>query len=314
MSGPVSAVDAGTDAEREAEPSHDAVEITPSREAQVGAMRVRRALPRRARRTVGAWCFLDHMGPVTVTEERGIDIGPHPHTGLQTVTWLVAGEVLHRDSLGSEQVIRPGQCNLMTAGHGVAHSEERTGRYRGELHGVQLWIAQPDATRGGPAAFEHHAAPPRVDLDGAAATILVGRFAGAESPARRDTDHAGAEIALHPGVRRAVVPLEPSYEHALVVLDGAVALGGRRVEPGALAYLGDARDELVVDADGPARVLIVGGVPFDEPVLMWWNFVARTHDEVSVAYDDWQSRGGRFGEVASPLARISTDAPPWHPH
>ncbi|HSO56188.1 MAG TPA: pirin family protein, partial [Actinomycetes bacterium] len=157
MSGPVGTVDAPPTEARASAVKPACVEITPSREAVVGAMRVRRALPRIGRRTVGAWCCADHLGPELVTETQGLDIGPHPHTGLHTVTGLVAGEVLHRDSLGSEQVIRAGQLNLMTAGQGVTHSEEATGRYRGQLHGVQLWVAQPEPTRNGPAAFEHHA-------------------------------------------------------------------------------------------------------------------------------------------------------------
>src|SRR3954453_3606619 len=176
MSGPVSTTDAPPEATQASRPKPACIEVLPSREAMVGAMRVRRALPRRERRTVGAWCFADHMGPVQVTETRGVDIGPHPHIGLQTVTWLVAGEVLHRDSLGSEQLIRAGQLNLMSAGHGVAHSEEATGSYRGELHGIQLWVAQPEATRNGPAAFEHHANLPTVELSGGTAAVIVGDF------------------------------------------------------------------------------------------------------------------------------------------
>jgi redox-sensitive bicupin YhaK (pirin superfamily) len=194
MSGPVSTVDAPPSEAQASAVRPACVEITPSRESVVGSMRVRRALPRIGRRTVGAWCFADHMGPELVTETRGLDIGPHPHTGLQTVTWLVAGEVLHRDSLGSEQVIRAGQLNLMSAGEGVTHSEEATGRYRGQLHGVQLWMAQPEATRHGVAAFEHHAELPRVELDNAIATILVGSFAGAASPARRDAELVGVDL------------------------------------------------------------------------------------------------------------------------
>src|SRR3954453_1720353 len=163
MSGPVTAEDAAAVTAAD-HPSGTTLEISESREAQVGALPVRRALPRRARRTVGAWCFVDHMGPISVTDERGVDLGPPPHTGLQTVTWLLDGEILHRDSLGSEQIIRPGQLNLMTAGHGVAHAEAATGRYEGALHGVQLWVAQPSSTRDGEPAFEHHAELPRVEL------------------------------------------------------------------------------------------------------------------------------------------------------
>ena len=152
-----------------------------SRSVDVAGFPVRRALPQRGRRTVGAWCFADHLGPMESSERRGLDVGPHPHMGLQTVTWLVEGEVLHRDSLGSEQLIRPGQLNLMTAGNGIAHAEESTGHYRGWLHGIQLWIAQPEATRHTTPAFEHFDEPPSFDLDGATATVLVGSIGSAQS-------------------------------------------------------------------------------------------------------------------------------------
>ena len=285
------------------------IEITPSREAEVGGHRVRRALPRRARRTVGAWCFVDHMGPASVSGPTGAGIGPHPHTGLQTVTWLLSGELRHRDSLGSDQVIKPGQLNLMTAGHGVAHAEEGT-VYRGELHGVQLWVAQPDETRDGPPAFEHHAELPRVEFaGGAVATVLVGELDGDGSPARRDTDHAGFDLSLQPG--RSVIPLRADYEHAVVVLDGAILVDGSVVEPGSLGYLSRGRDELAVEARGPTRALVVGGVPFPSPIFMWWNFVARTREEAGAAGAAWNGRDQRFGEVDSTLDRIAAPAPPW---
>src|SRR3954447_21444182 len=219
MSGPVTTTDAPPVADNgHVEPS--CVEVTESHNAVVGRFNVRRALPRRGRRTVGAWCFADHMGPADVTENAGIDVGPHPHMGLQTVTWLLAGEALHHDSLGSEQVIAPGQLNLMTAGGGAAHAEEATGSYSGLLHGIQLWVAQPESTRHGDAAFEHHAELPRATFGGAEVSVLVGTVGGVTSPARGDTDHVGAELALRAG--RAVVPVDRAHEHALVVLDGAV--------------------------------------------------------------------------------------------
>lgn len=285
------------------------VELLEGRRAQVGSLEVRRVLPRRARRTVGAWCFADHMGPVPVTEHEGVEIGPHPHMGLQTVTWLVAGEVLHRDSLGSEQVVRAGQLNLMTAGRGVAHSEENTGGYRGDLHGIQLWVAQPESTRNGPAAFEHHPELPRVELDGAVVTVVVGELAGGASSARRDTDHLGADLALRaPGV---TLPLRSDYEHALVVLEGAVTLEGSVVVPGVLGFLGRGRDEGRLEVDAPARAMLLGGVPFPEPLLMWWNFVARDEQEVSVARREWSDRSNRFGTVRSSLDRIEAPVPVW---
>lgn len=308
MSGPVTAADTATEAEAQAAAEPAVLEVTESRASQVGAFRVRRALPRRTRRTVGAWCFVDHMGPVTV-DERGLGVAPHPHIGLQTVTWLLAGEALHRDSLGTEQAIVPGQLNLMTAGHGVSHSEEGTGRYRGELHGVQLWVAQPSHTREDAPGFEHHAGPPQVEFAGAVATVLVGEVAGVASPARRDTDHAGIDLDIRPG--RATLPLRPHYEHALVVFTGASMVDGAVVEPGHLAYLGVGRDEITLTTGVPTRALLVGGVPFDEQVLMWWNFVARTRDEIIDAHRDWTARADRFGHVDSELARLDVDPPPW---
>lgn len=277
-------------------------EIIPSREEQVGLIPVRRALPTRGRRTVGAWCFADHMGPASVTEDHSVDVGPHPHCGLQTVTWLVAGEILHRDSVGSEQPIRPGQLNLMTAGNGVSHSEEATGRYAGELHGIQLWVAQPEATRHGDADFEHHAELPRTEVGGAVATVLVGDFAGTRSPARADTDHLGVELRLPVGVTE--VPVVATHEHALVVLDGAVAVDGSPVGPGALGLLAPGDDRIVLDASVPTIAMLLGGTPFPERVAMRWNWVARTAEELDAAEAAWRADDGRFGTVASPLARI----------
>lgn len=308
MSGPVTPDDAPAVPDSAA-PTAPRLEITESREATVGATTVRRALPRRGRRTVGAWCFADHMGPADVEPGRGIDIGPHPHASLQTVTWLLDGEILHRDSLGSEQVIRPGQLNLMTAGHGVAHAEEATGHYRGVLEGVQLWVAQPDATRAGEAAFEHHGSLPRLDLGRAVATVLVGEVGDAVSPARHDTPLAGVDLDLHGGV--AVVPLRPEWEYALVVLRGAAGVDGTAVPPGRLAYLGLGRDELAVDAPEPSRALLLGGEPFAEPIVMWWNFVGRTRDDLDAAYRSWRAGDDRFGRVASSLARIPAPPPYW---
>jgi quercetin 2,3-dioxygenase len=309
MSGPVTTDDVPAAPEVTPGVVEPEVVLEPGRVTTVGALPVRRVLPRRPRRTVGSWCFADHLGPVPVSDELAVDIGPHPHMGLQTVTWLVRGEVLHRDSLGSEQPIRPGQLNLMTAGAGVAHSEENPGPFRGEFHAVQLWVAQPESTRHGAPAFEHHAELPRLELPGARATVLVGDFGGLASPARRDTEHVGVELGFDaPG---ALLPLRPDYEYALVVLDGAVSVGARVAEPGLLAYMGEGRDEVRVRTEAPARGLLLGGIPFPEPVLMWWNFVARTREEVSEARRQWMADDGRFGTVRSPLARMEVGPPPW---
>lgn len=308
MSGPVTTDDAP------AEPVHDEphpceVEVIEGRAAEVGGFAVRRVLPRRPRRTVGAWCFVDHMGPGGVTRDRGLDVGPHPHIGLQTVTWLLEGEILHRDSLGSEQLIRPGQLNLMTAGRGVSHSEETGGIHIGPLHGVQLWVAQPEATRHGPPAFEHHAELPVVDLGSGLATVLVGSVGGTTSPARHDTDLLGVDLDLRAGT--AALPLDPAHEHALVVFSGRLRVRSADLVPGRLAYLGTGLDELQLDVDEPVRALLLGGEPFAEELLMWWNYVARTRDEVVEAHRAWSSGDERFGTVASPLPRIDVAGPPW---
>lgn len=286
------------------------LEVTDSRPATVGAIHVRRALPRKGRRTVGAWCFADHMGPAQVTKEHGLDIGPHPHMGLQTVTYLVSGEALHHDSLGTEQLITPGQLNLMTAGQGVSHSEEATGQYEGSLQGIQLWIAQPDATRHLAPAFEHHGELPRIELSDTKATVLVGEFCGVSSPARHDTALMGVELQIN---NRVSLPLRSDFEYAFIVLEGVIALDGTSLEPGHLGYLAPASDEIELDAFEPARVMLLGGIPFESEILMWWNFVARSRTEVDQAFDSWCDDDGRFGEVVSHLERINTPAPFWHP-
>jgi redox-sensitive bicupin YhaK (pirin superfamily) len=307
MSGPVDAAD--PTAVAPADPEQPVVEVIEPREATVGTMTVQRALPRRQRRTVGAWCFVDLFGPASVTEEGGVDIGPHPHIGLHTVTYLLDGQVLHRDSLGSEQVIRPGQVNLMTAGRGVVHAEEPTGHYRGTMQGVQLWVAQPDETRDGDADFAHLAELPQTEVDGVEATVLVGSFGDATSPARQDTPLVGAELRIPAG--EAELPLDPAYEHALVVLRGSLQVEGRPVERTRTAYLGRGRTTVGVASPEGARVLLLGGEPFGAELIMWWNFVGRSRQEVAAAGREWAEGADRFGRVASNLPRVPAPPAPW---
>jgi redox-sensitive bicupin YhaK (pirin superfamily) len=238
-----------------------------------------------------------------------MSVPPHPHLGLQTVTWLFEGAALHLDSIGSEQLVRPGQLNLMTAGAGIAHSEEDPGGGTDRIHGVQLWVAQPEATRWGPPAFEHHADLPCAELPGGRATVLVGAFAGTASPARRDTNHVGVELDLPAGA--SVLPLDPAYEYALVVAVGSPAVRGVPVAPGSLAHLAPGHDELVLTSATRTLALLVGGVPLDEEVVMWWNFVARSRDELADAYQGWVGGDERFGVVASGLDRMAVGPPPW---
>lgn len=313
VSGPVSAVDApaivAADPGAVTAPAFERFE---SREADVGGVAVRRALPKRRRRTIGAWCFVDHFGPAAMRDRSAMQVGPHPHIGLHTVTWLVGGEALHTDSLGSEQVVRPGQLNLMTAGRGVAHAEEAPTGRPGSLHGAQLWVAQPDGTRHGGPAFEHHAELPVAGFGTLAATVLVGALGDDASPARADTPLLGCAVVAPRQGGSGTVPLDPAFEHGVVVLDGALVVDGERVRPGELAYLGAGRHELPVAADGPAHALLLGGVPFGETPLMWWNFVARTREEIEEAWADWQGApSDRFGPVRSGLERIAAPRPTW---
>jgi redox-sensitive bicupin YhaK (pirin superfamily) len=273
------------------------LELIPAKAAEVGGLPVRRLLPRRPHRTIGAWCFADHYGPADAT----MGVGPHPHIGIHTVTWLLEGEVVHHDSLGSEQLIRPGQLNLMTAGHGVAHAEESTSH--GSMHGIQLWVAQPETTRHGPPAFAHLPSLPRVEPgSGVVATVLLGEMAGATSPARTDTSLLGADLTVR---GTGAVPLEPAFEHGLIVLEGSITVDGHEIGPGTLAYLGLGRDELGLTTGSSARVLLIGGEPFEAPILMSWNFVARTSAELDEAYRDWTAGADRFRPVDSTLPRIA---------
>ncbi|MEV0457456.1 pirin family protein [Catellatospora methionotrophica] len=279
----------------EAVPEGPTHELMPGREVVLGGprgMMVSRTLPHKDRRMVGAWCFVDQYGPA----EHDMRVAPHPHTGLQTVTWLVEGEVLHRDSVGSKALVRPGQLNLMTAGHGISHSEESPVPRTTPLHGVQLWVALPEAARAVAPAFEHHPDLPVVALDGAVMTVIMGELLGAVSPATAYTPLVGAEAALtaHAAI---TLPLRPDFEYAALVLDGTAHVDGVPLEPGTLLYLGRERTSLDLAADDAARVLLLGGEPFAEEIVMWWNFVGRSHDDVATAREQWMAADPRFGQV-----------------
>jgi redox-sensitive bicupin YhaK (pirin superfamily) len=256
---------------------------------------VRRLLPQRRRRMVGGWCFVDHFGPDDVRGRPGMQVPPHPHTGLQTVTWLVEGEILHRDSLGSVQGIRPGQLNLMTSGRGIAHSEQSRPDHPDVMHGLQLWVALPDAVRHDAPRFDHHPSLPVVHDGAATLTVVVGELAGERSPAAAFTPLVGAEVLLAEGGSHRLA-VDPAFEHAVLVMSGTARVGDDTVAPGALLYLGPGRSEVSVTADEGARFFLLGGEPFDEPLVMWWNFVGRSHEEVAEAREEWMA-GTRFGVV-----------------
>ena len=254
---------------------------------------VRRVLPTRRRTTVGAWCFLDHYGPDDVATGPGMDVGPHPHIGIQTVTWLFEGQAVHRDSLGHTQVIAPGQLNLMTAGAGIAHAEVSPVPRPRWLHGVQLWVALPGDQRHRAPAFEHHPALPVVEFDGGEAVVLVGELAGIPAPSTSYTPLVGAEVTLS-GPGRSSIPLEPAFEYAVLGVDGPLQVAGRTLGAGEGHYLGLSRRALEVAGSG--RFLLLGGEPLGEPLVMWWNFVGRTHEDVVEARADWEA-GRRFPPV-----------------
>ena len=276
----------------------------------VGDLPVRRLLPLRLRRSVGAWCFIDHYGPMSVDGVAGMDVPPHPHIGLQTVTWLMAGNVLHRDSLGSEQMIRPGQLNLMTAGRGIAHAEESPAERDPLLHGVQLWVALPDRSRFAEPGFEHHAELPAARAGGFEITVLLGSLAGAASPAATFSPIVGAQLAATSDVAGSAVALDPSFEHVVFLTAGAARAAATDLGPGSLLYLPPGRAEVTLAAAAGTVAMLLGGVPLGERLLMWWNFVARTPQEIEAAVAGWQD--GEFGQVGG-YAGAPLAAPPLRP-
>jgi redox-sensitive bicupin YhaK (pirin superfamily) len=277
----------------------DGVQVVTSREVPLGgprAMSVRRTLPQRQRSLVGAWCFADHYGPDDVADGGGMDVPPHPHTGLQTVSWLFAGEVEHRDSGGVHALVRPGELNLMTAGSGVAHSEVSTPGTT-TLHGVQLWVALPEGARDGARGFAHHV-PPVVEVPGGTLRVFLGTLAGTTSPVPTATPLLGAEVLLEPH-GEVLLEVDPGFEHGVLVDLGPVRLDGVELGRAELGFVGTGNRRLVLTnpTAATARVVLLGGEPFEEPLVMWWNFVGRSHEEIVAFRDQWQAGSDRFGRV-----------------
>jgi hypothetical protein len=266
---------------------------------------------------VGAWCFLDHYGPDDVSIGSGMQVPPHPHIGLQTVSWLFEGLVLHRDSLGSRQLIRPGELNLMTAGQGIAHSEESAAGRPAALHGLQLWIALPEQDRFIEPRFAHHADLPVVREGGVRVTVVIGEHRGEQSPAEVFTPLAGLEVAV-PGGDDFVLPVREDFEYAVVAVDSSALVAGALIAPGLMAHLPVGLSEIRLSPAGGrrhARFFVLGGAPFGERLLMWWNFVGRSGEEIAHAREDWAA--GRFGDVhgypGGPLAAPPLPSVPLKP-
>jgi redox-sensitive bicupin YhaK (pirin superfamily) len=276
-------------------PPQPVLEVTSARNVDLGeGTPVRRLLPKRQRSTIGAWCFVDHFGPQDIGGGRGMLVPPHPHIGLQTVTWLLEGTVLHRDSLGNEQTIHPGQLNLMTAGIGIAHAEESPLEHPPVMHGVQLWVALPEHSSSVDPAFDHIPELPVAETPGARVTVIAGELLGERSPAKTFSDLMGAEVELLGGDTH--LPLRAGFEYGLIALSGEATIEGVTLRPGNLLYLGLGREAVSVKTSEPARLLLLGGEPFGEPIFMWWNFVAHSAEEIERARTDWESHR-RFGDV-----------------
>jgi len=224
-------------------------------------------------------------------------VEPHPHIGLQTVTWPLIGEVRHRDTVGSDVVLRRGQLNLMTSGEGIAHSEYSVGEEPIPLDALQLWVALPESRRHGEPAFEQHLQLPTLDLGSSAvATVVMGAFGGVASPASAYTPIAGVEISIPAGVE-VELPLEADWEYGIVGVAGEVVVEGSAVARDQLLYLGIHRSEVSVRADGESTIFLLGGEPFEDEIVMWWNFVGRSHDEIVEAREAWEADAPRFGHV-----------------
>jgi redox-sensitive bicupin YhaK (pirin superfamily) len=264
------------------------MEILSPREVPLGgirAMTVRRTLPQRQRTFVGAWCFVDHYGPDEVDPDGGMVVPPHPHTGLQTASWLFTGEVEHRDSAGHHAFVRPGELNLMTAGQGISHSEYSTPGTT-LLHGAQLWLALPDADRHAQPSFEHFVPTP-VSGAGWEARVFLGSLLGSTSPVRTFSPLLGTELRLSAGTTLQI-PVDPSYEHGLLLDSGSLNVGDEALKAHELGYLEPGRDTIEITVAEDALVLLLGGPPFGEQIVMWWNFIGRDHDEVAAYRAQWQ--------------------------
>lgn len=291
------------------------VELIVPRDVPLGgprAMPVRRTLPSRERSLIGAWCFLDHYGPGDVSRAGGMRVPPHPHAGLQTVSWLFTGEIEHRDSAGHHALVRPGELNLMTAGRGINHSEYSTPRTT-VLHGAQLWTALPDASRRTEPGFERYVPEPFALMDaggepGGEARVFLGALLGTSSPVQTYSPLLGAELTLEP--RTAVVlDVDPAFEHGVLVDNGDANVEGTEVPQNVLAYLSSGRHALRLanDRDERLRLLLLGGHPFDEEITMWWNFVGRDHDEIVAYRAAWQREIGAEGPGLAEVQRVTDD-------
>jgi redox-sensitive bicupin YhaK (pirin superfamily) len=274
----------------------DTIIIPPLRDLGDG-FQVRRALPAAKRRTVGPFVFFDQMGPAHFKPGTGLDVRPHPHIGLATVTYLFEGEIMHRDSLGSVQAIRPAEVNWMVAGSGIVHSERTAAEQRGSgsvLSGIQCWVALPRDQEKIQASFDHYGAAelPYVEGDGITLRLIAGTLNGEESPVKTHSPMFYADVSLEEGARLQIAT--EHEERAIYLIEGSAAVDGQKIEPGQLTVL-RARHAATLTASTEARAMLLGGAALDGPRHVWWNFVSSSSERIEQAKADW--REGRFGKV-----------------
>ena len=268
----------------------------PLRRAEIGQGTViKRALPSRHKRMIGAWCFLDHAGPVHFPQGDGLDVGPHPHIGLQTFTWMIDGTMMHTDSLGTHQLIQPKQVNLMTAGYGISHTEVAP-ESETQMHAAQLWIALPDDKINMAPQFDHYPELPVVTQDGIELTVLVGEFLNTKSPVNVHSELLGVDLSSQES-QSTVLPLNPKFEYGFMALEGTASINGHDLNEDNMVVLEPGLTQVKIDLHAGGRVLLLGGEPFESPILLWWNFVGRTQEELNIAREQWINQDERFGSI-----------------
>ena len=268
----------------------------PIRSAEIGRGTViKRALPSRQKRMIGAWCFLDHAGPVTFPQGDGLDVGPHPHIGLQTFTWMIEGTMMHSDSIGSKQLIRPKQVNLMTAGYGISHTEVAPDTET-RMHAAQLWIALPDDKINMAPQFDHYPVLPIVEKDNIEFTVLVGEFMDTVSPVKVHTELLGIDFFAKEQTKTRI-PLNPKFEYGFMALEGDAIVNGHDLNSDNMVVLEPGISQIEVELPKGSRLLLIGGEPFESPILLWWNLVGRTQEELKTATEQWINQDARFGTI-----------------
>ncbi|MGE8570916.1 MAG: pirin family protein [Acinetobacter amyesii] len=272
------------------------IQAFPLRRAEIGQGTViKRALPSRHKRMIGAWCFLDHAGPVHFPQGDGLDVGPHPHIGLQTFTWMIDGTMMHTDSLGTHQLIQPKQVNLMTAGYGISHTEVAP-ESETQMHAAQLWIALPDDKINMAPQFDHYPELPVVTQDGIELTVLVGEFLQTKSPVKVHSELLGVDLRSSES-QSTILPLNPKFEYGFMALEGTASINGHELNEDNMVVLEPGLTQVKIDLHAGGRVLLLGGEPFESPILLWWNFVGRTQEELNIAREQWINQDERFGSI-----------------